>query len=83
MKELDLNVLQNGGTTEWEYQKGKCVTIFVHVVNSEDDLPKGRFHFKDAFGNRIYVKTKDRQVAQMFVNKFYGNNKYNLSTSLI
>ena len=74
---VDVDVLHNGGETMY-----KKWFVYVHK-DGERSLPKGKWHFRDACGNRVYIKTNLRSIAQEFVNTYYGKNKYTVSASIV
>lgn len=74
---VDLNVLDRGGITKY-----KNWEVYVHTSDS-DTLPKGKWHFRDANGYRVYIKTLKREIAQEFVNTYYGRGKYVVSSSCV
>jgi len=73
---VDLNVLQNGGITKWRKWE-----IYVHTQDMSRILPTAKWHFRDANGYRVYIKTMKREIAQEFVNEYYGRGKYSVSSS--
>lgn len=73
---VNLNVLSCGGSTRY-----KNWDVYVHLNGLDGKLPKGKWHFRDACGNRVFIKTNLRKVAQDFVNEYYGKNKYTVSAS--
>ena len=73
---VDLSILSNGGITNFNK-----IEIYVHTEDMSRIIPKGKWHFRDAVGNRIFIKTFNREKAQAFVNEYYGKNKYVVSSS--
>lgn len=75
---VDLSVLASGGITKW-----KKWEVYVHNPSLSESLPKGKWHFRDANGYRVYIKTLKREIAQGFVNEYYGKGKYTVSCSSV
>lgn len=74
---VDVTVLSSGGETMY-----KKWFVYVHT-DTNSSLPTGKWHFRDACGNRVYIKTNLRAIAQEFVNTYYGKNKYTVSASSV
>lgn len=83
---LNVNVDENGVNLEVLHTGGETVYkkwfVYVHT-NDRSGLPTGKWHFRDACGNRVYIKTNLRSIAQEFVNTYYGKNKYTVSASAV
>ena len=75
---VDLNVLSNGGITK--YKKWE---VYVHTPETTRILPQGKWHFRDANGYRVFIKTMKREIAQEFVNTYYGRGRYVVSSSCV
>lgn len=75
---VDLNVLAKGGITKW-----KKWEVYVHTSEVSRILPTGKWHFRDANGYRVFIKTMKREIAQEFVNEYYGKGKYNVSAACL
>lgn len=76
------HTLVNGGDFSWNGMKGKVVTPAMEIRRRDDSgaypYPRGCLWFRDALGNKVFLKTKDRHRANAFVEQFYGKNKYRL-----
>jgi len=61
------------------------MTYFIRINYNEatslDFKPPCTFYIKDAMGDFVFVKTRNRKVAQELVNDEYGHGKYTVSSS--
>lgn len=64
------NVLSVGGTALW---KGLSISVHSGLKN---DTPEYKYHFKAATGNKVFIKTNKRELAQQFVDDWFGKGKY-------
>ena len=55
---------------------GKPKKISLYFVEGELEKDLSKYYIIDAFGRRVFIKTKDRMIAQEVVNLYFGNNKY-------
>lgn len=58
---------------------------FIRINYSEatalDFKPPCTYYIKDAMDNYVFIKTRNRKVAQELVNAEYGAGKYRVSSS--
>ena len=58
---------------------------FIRVKYDEaislDCKPPCTFYIKDAMGDYVFIKTRNRKVAQELINAEYGVGKYRVSSS--
>lgn len=66
-------ILSYGGTALW---KGLSISVHTDV---KKDTPEYKYHFKAATGNKVFVKTNKRELAQQFVDEWFGKGKYRVS----
>ena len=80
------HTLVNGGDFVWNGVKGKVVTAAMEIRRRDETgvypYPSGCLWFRDASGNKVFLKTKNRSKVNDFMTLFYGKNKYNISGSL-
>lgn len=50
------------------------VTVFINEPSIVSVKP--RYYVKDAIGNHLFIKTKDRMVAQQVVDVLLGRGRY-------
>lgn len=83
-KQLE-NVLNYGGKHDYNYiQDGKKRKVSISVDNGQrmnKNLPKYKFHIRNALGFRVYIKASSRKIAQDTVNSIYGKGMYVVSGS--
>lgn len=83
-KQLE-NVLSYGGKHDHTYiQDGKKRKVSISVDNGQrmnKNLPKYKFHIRNALGFRVYIKASSRKIAQDTVNSIYGKGMYVVSGS--
>lgn len=96
-KEWDENVLNKGGVTWWsliEIVDGKKKTkkIKISVLQQHEEFNtisnKGKFCFRNALGNKIYISVRtyldaDKVVRQMMQVKDGAKTPYNISTEIV
>ena len=82
---VDLNVLVNGGATRFKSPStNKYCMIYVHCVGNDNSLlQKAKYHFLDACGSRVFIRTNKREIAQEFINIYYGKGMYTASTAVV
>lgn len=73
---FDADILQKGGETIWN-----GIKISVHTDLIDSILPKYKFVFIDALGNKIFIGCTKKEKAQNFVNEVYGVGKYTVRIS--
>jgi hypothetical protein len=85
-KQLE-NVLNYGGKHEYNYlHDGKKRKVSISVDNGQrmnKNLPKYKFHIRNALGFRVYLKASTRKIAQETVNSIFGKGMYVVSASEI
>lgn len=83
---FDESILVNGGVSQYTFEyegKKKVVFISCHAPRN-NKFPKYKYHIKNAFGNRVFIKAKDYRFAQAVVDDMFGENgKYLVSGSHI
>ena len=57
------------------------IRIKYDVATSLDFKPPCTFYIKDAMDDFVFIKTRNRKVAQELINAEYGANKYRVSCS--
>lgn len=79
-------VLVKGGTSVYTANiNGKKVEVLISVHTDHSTyFPKYRFHYRNALGNRVYIKTNKMEVAQMVCDQIEEQKgKYKISGSFI
>ncbi|QVW53818.1 hypothetical protein TaPaz_37 [Acinetobacter phage TaPaz] len=83
---FDESILVNGGVSQYTFEyegKKKVVFISCHAPRN-DKFPKYKYHIKNAFGNRVFIKAKDYRFAQAVVDDMFGEKgKYLVSASAL
>ncbi|CAH1066678.1 Uncharacterised protein [Acinetobacter phage MD-2021a] len=83
---FDESVLVNGGVSQYTFEyegKKKVVFISCHAPRN-NKYPKYKYHIKNAFGNRVFIKAKDYRFAQAVVDDMFGEKgKYLVSASAL
>ena len=60
----------------WE-EKEKIVTLVEQIPDDgEEILPLAKYHILNAFGKKVFIKAKCRELAQLAVNEYYGSGHY-------
>lgn len=81
---FDESILVNGGVSQYTFEyegKKKVVFISCHAPRN-NKFPKYKYHIKNAFGNRVFIKAKDYRFAQAVVDDMFGEKgKYLVSAS--
>lgn len=83
---FDESILVNGGVSQYTFEyEGKKKVVFISCHTPKNNkFPKYKYHIKNAFGNRVFIKAKDYRFAQAVVdNMFKENGKYLVSGSYI
>lgn len=83
---FDESILVNGGVSQYTFEyEGKKKVVFISChTHKNNKFPKYKYHIKNAFGNRVFIKAKDYRFAQAVVdNMFKENGKYLVSGSYI
>ena len=66
-KEFDYNILVNGGESVLSFKDSngvsRVVDVSVHTSNTIY-FSKYKFHYKNALGHRVYIKTQKASIAQ-------------------
>ena len=61
------------------------MTDFIRVDYNEatalDFKPPCTYYIRDAMGDYVFVKTRNRKVAQELINSEYGRGKYTVASS--
>lgn len=52
------------------------ITVFINEASIVGVKP--RYYVKDAIGNHLFIKTKDRMVAQQVVDVLLGKGRYRI-----
>lgn len=83
---FDESILVNGGVSQYTFEyegKKKVVFISCHAPRN-NKYPKYKYHIKNAFGNRVFIKAKDYRFAQAVVDDMFGEKgKYLVSASAL
>lgn len=83
---FDESILVNGGVSQYTFEyegKKKVVFISCHAPRN-NKFPKYKYHIKNAFGNRVFIKAKDYRFAQAVVDyMFCEKGKYLVSASTL
>lgn len=83
---FDESILVNGGVSQYTFEyegKKKVVFISCHAPRN-NKFPKYKYHIKNAFGNRVFIKAKDYKFAQDVVDDMFGEKgKYLVSASAL
>lgn len=83
---FDESILVNGGVSQYTFEyegKKKVVFISCHAPRN-NKFPKYKYHIKNAFGNRVFIKAKDYKFAQAVVDDMFGEKgKYLVSASAL
>ncbi|HCH8414767.1 TPA: hypothetical protein NNQ18_004577 [Salmonella enterica] len=83
---FDERILVNGGVSQYTFEyegKKKVVFISCHAPRN-NEFPKYKYHIKNAFGNRVFIKAKDYKFAQDVVDDMFGEKgKYLVSASAL
>lgn len=83
---FDERILVNGGVSQYTFEyegKKKVVFISCHAPRN-NKFPKYKYHIKNAFGNRVFIKAKDYRFAQAVVDDMFGEKgKYLVSASTL
>lgn len=83
---FDESILVNGGVSQYTFEyegKKKVVFISCHAPRN-NKFPKYKYHIKNAFGNRVFIKAKDYRFAQAVVDDMFGEKgKYLVSASAL
>ena len=83
---FDERILVNGGVSQYTFEyegKKKVVFISCHAPRN-NKFPKYKYHIKNAFGNRVFIKAKDYRFAQAVVDDMFGEKgKYLVSASAL
>lgn len=56
------------------------ITVLTQDQDPTDVINKGKFSFRNACGNRIYISVKSYKEADEFVAEFYGKGVYRVSS---
>lgn len=85
-KQFNQNVLLKGGTTVFTALingKKKDIEISVHTENSTY-FPQYKYHYRNALGNRIFIKCSKQEHAQMVCDQLEEQKgKYRVSGSAL
>ena len=54
----------------------ETIEVDQETFYSDEFKPKGRFYYRDPFGNYIYILVRKREQAQEYIDKKYGINKF-------
>lgn len=68
------------GEVTWMDKKDVERLIYVYRIQheAEDFRPPSAWFVNTAFGDRLYVKARDRKKAVELVFNFFGSNKYSI-----
>lgn len=83
---FDERILVNGGVSQYTFEyEGKKKVVFISCHTSRNNkFPKYKYHIKNAFGNRVFIKAKDYRFAQAVVDDMFGEKgKYLVSASAL
>ena len=58
------------------------ITVLTQEQDPTEVSNKGKFSFRNACGNRIYISVKSYKEADEFVAEFYGKGTYRVSSSV-
>lgn len=56
------------------------ITVLTQDQDPSEVSNKGKFSFRNASGNRIYISVKSYKEADEFVTEFYGKGTYRVSS---
>lgn len=83
---FDESILMNGGVSQYTFEyegKKKVVFISCHAPRN-NKFPKYKYHIKNAFSNRVFIKAKDYKCAQAVIDDMFGEKgKYLVSASAL
>jgi len=87
VKEFDYNIMVNGGESVLSFKDSngvsRVVDVSVHTSKSSY-FSKYKFHYKNALGNRVYIKTQKASIAQEVCDYLSEEKwKYKVSGSYI
>ena len=86
-KEFDYNILVNGGESVLSFKDSQGVSRVVDVsvhTSKSSYFSKYKFHYKNALGNRVYIKTQKASIAQEVCDYLsQEKGKYKVSGSCI
>ena len=88
-KEVELfneRILVNGGVSQYTFEyEGKKKVVFISCHTPRNNkFPKYKYHIKNAFGNCVFIKTKDYRFAQAVVDDMFAEKgKYLVSASAL
>lgn len=83
---FDESILVNGGVSQYTFEyEGKKKVVFISChAHRNNKFPKYKYHIKNAFGNRVFIKAKDYRFAQAVVDDMFGEKgKYLVSASAL
>lgn len=83
---FDERILVNGGVSQYTFEyEGKKKVVFISCHTPRNNkFPKYKYHIKNAFGNRVFIKAKDYRFAQAVVDDMFGEKgKYLVSASAL
>lgn len=49
--------------------------------NDEKLTLPSKYYFINSLGEHVFIKTRDRAIAQLYINENYGYHKFNLKTT--
>ncbi|HCH9337356.1 TPA: hypothetical protein PNO69_004552 [Salmonella enterica] len=83
---FDESILVNGGVSQYTFEyEGKKKVVFISCHTPRNNkFPKYKYHIKNAFGNRVFIKAKDYQTAQAVIDAMFSEKgKYLVSASAL
>lgn len=86
VKQFKSSVLVDGGTGVYTATiNGKKVEVLISVhTDASTYFPKYRFHYRNALGNRVYIKTQKMEHAQIVCDQIEEQKgKYKISGSFV
>lgn len=68
------------GELDWVAPEDRDRYIYVYKVDFEEEgfKPPAAWYVNTAFGDRLYLKARDRKKAEELVVNFFGSAKYSL-----
>lgn len=81
-KHFDASTLELGGMTYFKMDK-KWVRISVLTRDNEADITKFKFHFRNSYGNKVFISAKTYIEAQAVADAIYSQGMYKVSGSVV
>ena len=81
-KEFDVSILSKGGESvlifvdSGEKKREICISVHTPLITYP---PKYKYWYKNAFGHYVFIKARDKKLAQEVCNHLEGKGKYTVS----